>query len=87
MDENSGFVAYPLPFTVQGVRLDLRIRSYKRAHQRRLGLRIGRLTIFLTSSAEPGSIEQADDSALQLSACEMSDKYSGAGKLLINFAT
>jgi hypothetical protein len=38
----------------------------------------GHLTILPTSSAEPGSTEQADASVLEEAACEMSDKYSGA---------
>jgi len=36
----------------------------------------GCLTISLTSSAEPGSTEQADTSVLEGAACKMSNKYS-----------
>ena len=36
------------------------------------------LTILLTSSAEPGSTEQADASVLEREKCEMSNKYSDA---------
>jgi hypothetical protein len=39
---------------------------------------LGYLTILLTSSAEPGSTEQADPSVLEDAECEMSNKYSGA---------
>ena len=41
-------------------------------------VRLGCPTILLTSSAEPGSTEQADASELEVAACEMSNKYSGA---------
>ena len=79
VEENPGFVACPPPFTAKGVRLDPRIHSYEERRSAKAGcVRLGYLTILLTSSAEPGSTEQADASVLERDACEMSNKYSGA---------
>jgi hypothetical protein len=68
VDENPGFVEYPPPFTAKGVLYALRIFIYAKSKNEVTGaidVRVGQLTILLTSSAEPGSTEHADSWMLE----------------------
>ena len=76
VEENPGFEACPPPFTAKGVLLDPKIRSYEIARSCKADVtEQDILTILLTSSAEPGSTEQADASELEVEKCETSDEY------------